>query len=627
MATVFDKQQITELARLLNSDQLVLFAGAGISYLSHNRKFPRKKMPLWKDLAINVAEACDAKLENYNDSLFDLFDGIVTSKGRSTLEEAVRSTIPEDDYDPTEIHKVIARLPWHIIYTTNYDNILARALENPDGIISSESEYDWLSRKQEKPKLIHIHGVRRNLITLTGQDFALWHEKNPRAFSQLSNIALNKTILFVGYSFSDPNLNLHLLPWVQKIRGERNNRNYAWMWQPKDEQIKLFDRRNMITVTPINKDREWLDAFEQLEEAALRMRKSTSRMRRASAGSLAEAGTSDSAIINGYKLFYYRHSKGFTHVQISKLTGIEVRKLRRLEVVSKTRKPTAKCFAKCRYEEISRIEDALESRGALECGNGDDFAAKYILYYDVHRSRLGTRNYQKGLPFPVTTKAVVFDFGGTLTKPEHLQNTWERLWLSVGYTTDDAGLLHKQYSDKKIKHQEWCDRTAQKLRAAKFSRKNLMEVANSIHPIDGLLETLRDLKSKGVALYIVSGNIRDIIVHVLGDAYPLIEEIKSNNMIFEQDGLLKEIKGHDFDFDGKADYLRGIMAALKCPPIDVLFVGNSLNDSWASQSGARTLCVNPSETDYSNTLLWNDYLRPMNDLRQILPFAGVAKHS
>ena len=62
-------------------------------------------------------------------------------------------------------------------------------------------------------------------------------------------------------------------------------------------------------------------------------------------------------------------------------------------------------------------------------------------------------------------------------------------------------------------------------------------------------------------------------------------------------------------------------------PIDVLFVGSSLNDSWACKAGARTLCVNPESVDYTNTLVWTDYLRDMSSLSEILPFAVRAGRS
>ena len=62
-------------------------------------------------------------------------------------------------------------------------------------------------------------------------------------------------------------------------------------------------------------------------------------------------------------------------------------------------------------------------------------------------------------------------------------------------------------------------------------------------------------------------------------------------MVFGADGSLAHIAGTKYDFVGKADYLRRLMSFEKIAPYEILFVGNSCNDIFASQSGARhTLC-------------------------------------
>ena len=91
-----------------------------------------------------------------------------------------------------------------------------------------------------------------------------------------------------------------------------------------------------------------------------------------------------------------------------------------------------------------------------------------------------------------------------------------------------------------------------------------------------------------------------------------------NDIIFDDDGLIRDIRGHDFDFEGKAKFISRVIEDRKCLPIEVLFVGNSLNDHWAIKSGARTLCVNPSHTDYTNALVWSNYIKDMDNLTEIL---------
>jgi len=57
--------------------------------------------------------------------------------------------------------------------------------------------------------------------------------------------------------------------------------------------------------------------------------------------------------------------------------------------------------------------------------------------------------------------------------------------------------------------------------------------------------------------------------------------------------------------------------------LDVLFVGNSLNDIYASRSGARTLCVNPHLTNPEIEEHWTYCIPEMRNLKQILQHVKI----
>lgn len=616
-APPLDRAQIEELARRLDTDNLVLFVGAGISHQAKPYDGSNRRLPLWRELAEEIGKTCGDDVGNYDGKLLDLFDAIVARKDRTSLEEALRAAIPEGDFQLTEIHKIIARLPWHITYTTNYDGLLSRAFEGD--VVTSEKEYDWL-RRPNKPKLIQLHGTLRDPRTLSGTDYRNWATKNPIAYEHLTHVALYKTILFAGYSFSDPYLNDGVLTWIRDLKGERTQRNFAWMWQVNRQQRELLRDRDKINVSSLAQDTDWLGAFQQLENVLSRGGSSTLLAMNRVKKRKQENTDLDQAVINGYKLFYYRHKLGMSHAMLGKKAGIDARKLRRLETVKKSPHADERCFHRCSHDEIAQIEAALAIPRYLKYGLDNDFSSMFTLYYKINWKADTNRNYQGQLPFSVSSKAVVFDFGGTLTQPTLGPNTWERLWACVGYSNRETGKLHRDYMDGRITHQEWCDKTAAKLREAGFARRHLEEVAATIRPMPGLHQTIAELTRKGIGLYIVSGNVREIIRMVLGQGFAHFDEVKANDMLFDEDGLIKSIRGHDFDFEGKAEFLRRVFKERRCEPLEVLFVGNSLNDTWAIMSGARTLCVNPSETDPYDRGVWNYSLRPMDNLTEILQF-------
>lgn len=62
------------------------------------------------------------------------------------------------------------------------------------------------------------------------------------------------------------------------------------------------------------------------------------------------------------------------------------------------------------------------------------------------------------------TKAVVFDFDGTLTISNLNRTTWENLWCSLGYDVNECRYLHSLFNDKQIDHPTWCKLTEDKFK-------------------------------------------------------------------------------------------------------------------------------------------------------------------
>ena len=142
--------------------------------------------------------------------------------------------------------------------------------------------------------------------------------------------------------------------------------------------------------------------------------------------------------------------------------------------------------------------------------------------------------------------------------------------------------------------------------------------------VPGCRETLEFLRQKDIMLYIVSGSIREIIRDVLGDMTSFFEDISANKFYF-RGNQFDRILGTDYDFEGKCEYIRRLIDETKVLPSEVLFIGNSFNDTHVHMSGARTLCINPINTNYTNTIYWHDYIRELQDLHEILPFVFCEK--
>jgi HAD superfamily phosphoserine phosphatase-like hydrolase len=224
------------------------------------------------------------------------------------------------------------------------------------------------------------------------------------------------------------------------------------------------------------------------------------------------------------------------------------------------------------------------------------------------------------------TKIVVFDFDGTIATSSDGLTTWENLWIEAGYTANDCANFHAQFRKGAISHDQWCSITLEKFRAKGMNLSIVKRVASRVKIVDGFEEVVENLYSRNIKMYILSGSIRDIIDASLEKHLNRFQEIRANEFEYDEKNALIKIVGTKYDFAGKAEYIRRIVSERSCSPMDVLFVGNAGNDSWASRSGARTLCVNPTSTDPDNPKQWTNSIRMRKDMREILPDVKSRKY-
>lgn len=221
----------------------------------------------------------------------------------------------------------------------------------------------------------------------------------------------------------------------------------------------------------------------------------------------------------------------------------------------------------------------------------------------------------------ITKKAVVFDFDGTLTRPQLGYNTWETIWTELGYPVEYCEKYHKMFSNKEITHDEWCEITEKYFKERNLTKNIIVKVAERAELLDDVHEVITYLKSKGVLLYILSGSIKQYIELVLGkNTAGCFVEIKANRFIFDSQGKLEGIIGTPYDFEGKARFVNKIMLDKKLLSKEIIYIGNSFNDEFVYETGVETLCVNPQGTDYYDGKIWHNYIRNVMSLKEVLPF-------
>lgn len=309
--------------------------------------------------------------------------------------------------------------------------------------------------------------------------------------------------------------------------------------------------------------------------------------------------------IDPHVMFYYRNKRMLSFVSLSKKTGIPEEELREYETYENAEE-RIKTVKKERAEAIMNI---------LDCNlTQEDESSIMANFYKAYKGRKRFYPVDKA-------KVVVFDFDGTLTRVKDNRSSWELIWLYLGYSLNDCGSLYRQFMNKEFDHQEWCDITARKFSQRDFKSSDMSKIAQNVTLIDGTVETLNFLKEKGIKLYICSGAMDDLITTIFGgEERKLFDEIVCNKFSYDRGGCLKAIQGTQYDFEGKADFIKMVIEKNKIAPEECIFIGNSDNDVWAYESGAKTLVVNPYKINGMSRKEWKYYLVKMDNLNEIIPF-------
>lgn len=331
------------------------------------------------------------------------------------------------------------------------------------------------------------------------------------------------------------------------------------------------------------------------------------------------------ALVNPFKLFYVRRASGITIQELSSKSGVKQSEIHKLEDAGiKKNRDNHYEFKHAKLEELQKLANALDCDvGSLKAGFPDDFMALYVSFYKKNKGAPAGSRAVKSSKSLFQPKAIVFDFDGTLTKPKGEMTTWQRIWLALGYNLDVCTNLHSQYSRYEITHRQWCELTKEKFKQRHLSKMHLDKVADEIVLIDGCEQVIQELVKKNIKLYICSGSIDYIIKRVMKNLYDKFNGIESNKFIFNTEGEFVSIIGTKFDFEGKSNFINQVSRNLNVPSYEILFVGNSINDEWASQSGAITLCINPSLTDADNPNMWSHCIKKAENLKEIFQYFKI----
>lgn len=248
-----------ELKYKYKEGSLLPFIGAGVSMaIKWSDGDAEKRGPSWSEL-VDYA----AKLMGYSDT--DLLRSRGTDlqileyfkqryKNTAQLTNwLVRELHPPDQaLLNSSIHNELVNLTkCKEIYTTNFDDFIERRFNLSDRkakVISKES--DMHRNMNGEIDIVKFHGDLNNpeMMVLTEADYEKRLTLSTELDYRFISDQLNRTILFLGYSFRDPNVSYIFSMINELFKNNHGPKAYIVVKHPSKFERTLFARRNIEVI-------------------------------------------------------------------------------------------------------------------------------------------------------------------------------------------------------------------------------------------------------------------------------------------------------------------------------------------------------------------------------------------
>ena len=221
-----------EYPAALADDAGGIFVGAGVSVGAG--------YPSWVELLHEIGEELGVNSGDVHD-LAALAQWSVQSSGSKTrIRKVIRDNI-KPDHDIPESLRIIARLPVRHIWTTNYDRLIERSFDEirrPIDVISAPGDLSIRARPGAS-RLYKMHGSidRLDDLVISTDDYELYRSKRGAFLPLLQAHLTGMSILFVGLSFTDPNIR-HVLSLIRESFTEAPPEHFAIVKPPQRKDFR-----------------------------------------------------------------------------------------------------------------------------------------------------------------------------------------------------------------------------------------------------------------------------------------------------------------------------------------------------------------------------------------------------
>lgn len=257
----------TELFKAIQKGECIAFIGAGISR--------NAGLPTWKELLTHkekgllvgqahsqvTSSTVQDELNIKRQEVADLVNrgeyiaaaGVVKDYlGTQEYLRRLTDIFDAEDTLPTKTHKLLPKLNFRAILTTNFDTLISNAFQDIAPIHQSSKQALGLIRPN-KSYILHVHGIISlpETIVFTADDYDQIASNEYDAYRlRLSQILQDNTVLYLGYGHGDPDIEMMYKYLGDTFNDARYHYHYSLLPDSADTTLRNALKKSNVKILP-----------------------------------------------------------------------------------------------------------------------------------------------------------------------------------------------------------------------------------------------------------------------------------------------------------------------------------------------------------------------------------------
>lgn len=211
-------------------------------------------------------------------------------------------------------------------------------------------------------------------------------------------------------------------------------------------------------------------------------------------------------------------------------------------------------------------------------------------------------------------RLVAFDVDGTLVEHDRGLVVWQvlnRLFIGNAQLNTER---FRAFQAGELTYKQWVQLDIEGWQDGGATRQAIEQaIRGELRLVPGAREVTRTLRERGYAVVVVSGTL-DIVLDTLFPEHPF-ERIFSNQIRFDDAGLIAGWSATPFDMAGKADALRLLSRDEGVAPDQFAFIGDHVNDLDALRLVGCPIAYDPKDAAVRDAA---KHVLPRGGLRRLL---------